>query len=389
MYCPLITRVLLLSPVSGHDIAGGDVAFTEALLARPPEGVTYTTYIDALADGTLVERGRRPKHGTMRARDTVIFCARGIELALRRIGLLFREPYRYFTVDPDAFDLVHSHVFSLRLVESDPPLVISAGFPLSVLYEDRFHWSHRHVLVATWMEHLLARTFGVQVPWFPPRAAALSLVQSDHYRNSLIEAGADPRQVVVRTLAIDGTPSEPRSGPPQPIGFISTDFEGKGGRVVVDAFRSLLATHPDARLVIVGTDTLPSDLILPDGSVEWLGRVSRSEVLESVFPRIDVLVHPTRCDSGPPFVILEALQRAIPVITSDLVWIDEGLAGDGVRRVPGDTEHVSLALADLFDAANYGDASRAAVALWETRYSMDVLAGHLGDDYDVALGRLA
>ena len=75
------------------------MAFTEALLARPPEGVTYTTYIDALADGTLVERGRRPKHGAIRARDAFIFCARGIELALRRTGLLFREPYRYLTVD--------------------------------------------------------------------------------------------------------------------------------------------------------------------------------------------------------------------------------------------------------------------------------------------------
>ena len=157
----------------------------------------------------------------------------------------------------------------------------------------------------------------------------------------------------------------------------------------MDAFRSLLTTHPDARLVVVGTDTLPPDLILPDGSVEWLGRVSRSEVLESVFPRIDVLVHPTRCDSGPPFVILEALQRSIPVITSDLVWIDEGLTGDGVRRVPVDTEHVSLAMADLFDADTYEDASRAAVALWESRYSMDVLAGHLGDDYNVALRPLA
>ena len=77
------------------------------------------------------------------------------------------------------------------------------------------------------------------------------------------------------------------------------------------------------------------------------------------------------------------------MITSDLVWIDEGLTGDGVRRVPVDTEHVSLAMADLFDADTYEDASRAAVALWESRYSMDVLAGHLGDDYNVALRPLA
>jgi len=55
-----------MSPVSGHAIAGGDVADTEALGARPPDGVTYTPSVDALADGTLIERGRRPKHGAAR-----------------------------------------------------------------------------------------------------------------------------------------------------------------------------------------------------------------------------------------------------------------------------------------------------------------------------------
>jgi len=365
------------------------VAFTEALLARPPDGVTYTTYVDALADGSLVERGRHPKHGRMGIRDALVFGARGIELGLRRSGLLFRESYRYVTVDPDAFDLVHSHVFALRLVGTDLPLVMSAGFPLSVLYEDRFKWSHRHVLASTWMEHVLARTFGVQVPWFPPRRKALSLVQSDHYRNSLIEAGADPSRVKVRTLAIDGVAGQPRPGPPRTIGFISTDFEGKGGRVVVAAFRQLLAMHPDARLVIVGSDVMPRDLNLPGGSVEWLGRVSRREVLESVFPRIDVLAHPTSCDSGPPFVILEALQRGIPVVTSDLAWIDEGLTGAGVRRVPIDAGPVCHAMVELFDAGAYGDASRAAIDLWASRYSMDVLAGQLRDDYDTALGNSA
>ena len=90
MYCSAIVRVLLMSPVSGHDIPGGDVSYTEALLARPPAGVTYTTYVDALREGTLVERGRRPKHGAMAGTDVVIFGARAIELGLRRTGFVYR-----------------------------------------------------------------------------------------------------------------------------------------------------------------------------------------------------------------------------------------------------------------------------------------------------------
>ena len=100
-----------MSPVSGHAIAGGDVADTEALGARPPDGVTYTPSVDALADGTLIERGRRPKHGAARGADALVRGARAVELGLRRSGLMYREPYRYLTVTPGAFDLVHARVF--------------------------------------------------------------------------------------------------------------------------------------------------------------------------------------------------------------------------------------------------------------------------------------
>ena len=104
-----------------------------------------------------------------------------------------------------------------------------------------------------------------------------------------------------------------------------------------------------------------------------------------MLPTVDVVVHPTRCDSGPPYVILEALQRGIPVVTSDLAWIDEGLTGPGVRRVPADPSPVSGALIDLFEPETYVAASAAAVELWRSRYSMDVLAELIGTTYREAL----
>ena len=386
MYCSAIVRVLLMSPVSGHDIPGGDVAYTEALVARPPVGVTYTTYVDALADGTLADRGRRPKHGVMRGADALVFGARAVELGLRRTGLMFREPYRYLTVAPGAFDLVHAHVFPVRLLDTDLPLVTSSGFPLPVLYEDRFGWSHRRVTAATAAERLLARAMGAEVPWLPPRRAVRSMVQSRHYRDALVAAGADPDEVVVRTLGIDGVAGAGRTGRPTRVGFVSTMFEEKGGSVVLAAFQELLAERPDARLVVVGSGRRPTEAGLPEESVDWVGRVSRRQVLDELLPTIDVLVHPTRCDSGPPYVILEALQRGIPVVTSDLAWIDEGLTGPGVRRVPADPSPVSGALIDLFDPGTYAEASAAAVDLWRSRYSMDVLAELIGTTYREALG---
>ena len=380
-----IVRVLLMSPVDGVDPPGGDIAYTESLLARPPDGVTYTTYTDALAGGTLVERGRRPRHGAIRATDVVTLGARVVEHGLRRSGLLYREPYRYLTVDPDAFDLVHAHLFPVRLLGPQLPLVTSSGLPLTVLYEDRFGWSRRHVHAATRAERLLSTVVGTEVSWFPPRRAAVTMVQSGHYRDRLVEAGADPGRVVTQALGIEGAAAAPRTGVPRTIGFVATVFEEKGGPVVLAAFRRLLADHPGARLLVIGTPPPTTDPGLPPGSVEWLGTVTRDELLDTVYPRIDVLALPTRCDSGTPYVVLEALQRGVPVVASDLPWLDEGLDGPGVRRVPAEADPVAAAFRDLFDPGTYAAASRAAVDLWSGRYSMEVVAAQIGATYRAAL----
>jgi glycosyltransferase involved in cell wall biosynthesis len=378
-------RVLLMSPVAGHDVPGGDVAYTEALLARPPTGVTYTSYVDALAEGSLVERGRRPRHGSISGTDVVVLGARAVELGLRASGLMFRESYRYLTVDPDAFDLMHAHIFAIRLIASDLPLVTSSGFPLSVLYEDRFYWTHRRVIVAAAADRVMSRVVGAEIPWLPPRRASRTMVQSAHYRNRLIEGGAGPDRVAVRTLGIEGRGSTPRNRRPTTVGFVTTTFEQKGGSTVLEAFRRLLAERPDARLVIVGSERGPSPDGLPAESVTWMGMVPRRRLLEEILPAVDVMVLPTHCDSGPPFAILEALQRGIPVVTSDLVWIDEELAGPGVRRVPVDPTLVAAALIDLLDEDTYRRASAAAVALWEARYTMDAVAEQVGATYREAL----
>ena len=384
-YGVAIVRVLLMSPVAGVDPPGGDIAYTGSLLARPPDGVTYTTYVDALAEGSLVERGRRPGHGRVGPTDAAVLAARVVEHGLRRTGLLYREPYRYLTVAPGAFDLVHAHLFPVRLLGHPLPLVTSSGMPLPVLYEDRFGWSHRHVEAATRVERLLSTVLGTEVSWFPPRRAGITMVQSDHYRDRLLGAGAAPERVVTQALGIEGRAGTPRTGPPRTVGFVSTVFEEKGGPTVLAAFAGLVAAHPGARLVVVGTPPRRLDPVLPAGSVEWLGRVPRQELLDTVYPRIDVLALPTACDSGTPYVVLEALQRGIPVVASDLPWLDEGLTGAGVRRVPAGPGPVGAALCALFDPGAYAAASRSAVGLWSARYSMEVVAAQVGATYRSAL----
>ena len=80
-------RVLLLSPIAGRDPLSGDTSYTDALLADPPVGVGYVRYDQALADGSLRIRGRKGASG-----DAGWLALRGAELALRRAGVMFREP---------------------------------------------------------------------------------------------------------------------------------------------------------------------------------------------------------------------------------------------------------------------------------------------------------
>ena len=169
------------------------------------------------------------------------------------------------------------------------------------------------------------------------------------------------------------------------IGYVSTHSEAKGGHVVLEAFAKLLTDHPNAHLVMVGSDPVAHAVELPPGAVTWTGRVDRRRLLDELWPTIDVLALPTWCDSGPPYVVLEALQRGVPVVTSDILWLDEGLTGAGVRRVSVGAPRVRDALLELLDRDTYAEASRAAGDLWRTRYSMDVLADLVGETYREAL----
>src|SRR4051812_38391050 len=130
-------KVLLLSPLPGRDPAGGDITYTQTLLSDPPPGVEYVTYADALADGSLLEHGTRGALKRARLRSVGEL---GFELGLtsiahtinriRRFRWLFWEPFRFFSVKPGAFDVIHNHIYNARFYGLKTPLVFSNACPL-------------------------------------------------------------------------------------------------------------------------------------------------------------------------------------------------------------------------------------------------------------------
>lgn len=168
-------KVLLLSPVRTLDPPNGDVTYTEELVATPPEGVDYTTYDEALADGTLREFHRSGASG-----GTVSLTRERVVNRLRRYRMLHREVYRYMAVKPGAYDLVHTHVFSVGWRGEPPPVLLSNAAPVDLLYRDVLGWPASRLAWARTADETLARLHGVQHTHLsPPRLSTDCMLQRD------------------------------------------------------------------------------------------------------------------------------------------------------------------------------------------------------------------
>lgn len=388
-------RVLLMSAVPTRDPHSGDVTYTEQLLANPPPGVEYTTYDSAARDGTLREIGSRSELAAAAGRHRAGPLLRGlgaaalrkVESGVRSTGRAFREPIRIMEADPDAFDLVHVHVFNTRFVGASPPVVMSAAGPLEWVYADAWGWSPDRVRRANQLDTGLATILDATLHARRLGRARRFIAFSEHLRSWMRDRGVDSTRIdVVPNYVEPPTTAPARSAGqvPRRLGFIAKDFNAKGGPDVLAAFEILRLERPDLELVIVGSET-PPRLTLPDG-VDWRPFVPRSELLTSLLPTIDVLLHPSHFD-GLPYAPMEALALGIPLVVSEYRALPE-LARDGAGRVCrlGDVAGIAAATRDLLDPEVHARARASATRRFTAAYSSETQAPALRRSYDRALG---
>jgi glycosyltransferase involved in cell wall biosynthesis len=369
--------VLLFSPVRGVDPPSGDVAYTESLVADPPPGVRYTSYVDAIDDGRVQVRGRRPRHGRFGGADAAILTARAGEVALRRAGVMYREPIWYVTIEPGAFDVVHQHVFAVRQVGHRVPVVSSAGYPLPVLYANRDHWSRRRLQVATALARGSDRMLDVHDPWIRGAQGNVMTVYTEHFRDYLVASGADARDIEVCSTALADVDIPPRRSDGATIGFVGRDFVLKGGPEAVAAFGQLRRERPELRMRLITSRSAVVSAAVGDG-MDVVTEATSVEVVRDHLPEIDVLVLPTRSDCGAPYAVLEALRAGIPVVTSTSPWLDERLVPPAVVRGDGrDPSALAAAIERLLEPAHLEAARAAARSLWADQFSTAVLGRQL------------
>ena len=96
----------------------------------------------------------------------------------------------------------------------------------------------------------------------------------------------------------------------QQILFNGSDFERKGGSLVLTAFKQVKEVVPNAKLVIIGKKILSEE-----SGIINLGKISASKLQEQ-FLKTDLVVAPGYCDPFPAF-LLEAMNYGIPCVVTN------------------------------------------------------------------------
>jgi glycosyltransferase involved in cell wall biosynthesis len=131
--------------------------------------------------------------------------------------------------------------------------------------------------------------------------------------------------------------------------FVGNDWERKGGPDLLQAFRSVLKTYPDAHLTIAGAAVVTD---IPNCTV--LGHLSARE-LSRHYSEASVFCLPTRLE---PFGIafVEAMSHALPIVATSVGavpdMVEEGVNGHLVA--PRDPSALAQALIRVLRDPSYG-----------------------------------
>lgn len=199
-------------------------------------------------------------------------------------------------------------------------------------------------------------------------AADQIFTMSEAVRQSVIRDYGCPAHKVVTTGAGTNftlTPEVKEDYSSQTALFVAYEFGRNGGPTLLEAWRRVRETLPEARLQIVG----PRQNVVPAGErgVEWFGPVRDRERLRALFRDATLFALPSVFNPFP-HVLREAMALGLPCVSTDHGAIPE-IVQSGVTGslVPvGDPDALAAALLELLGdpdrARQYGHAGRQAVS---------------------------
>ena len=277
-------------------------------------------------------------------------------------------------------DILHAHSPVLNAMAAGRAAK-RLGLPL--LYEIRAFWEDAAVGNGTGREGSIKYRITKWLETRAVRQADKVAVICEGLRGDLVSRGIDPAKIFVAPNGVDmglfGDPP-PRDAAlaaklglgDEVIGFIGSFYDYEGLDDLIAAMPVLVATRPQAHLLLVGGGPMADDLAAQAAAspvadrIHFLGRVPHAEV-ERYYGLIDILAYPRKrmrlTDLVTPLKPLEAMAQGRLVAASDVGGHRE-LIEDGVTGTlfpADDPAGIAQALADLLaDRSNWN--TRKAVA---------------------------
>lgn len=275
-------------------------------------------------------------------------------------------------------DILHAHSPALNGLAA---LGVARRRGLPLLYEIRAFWEDAAVGNGTGREHdLRYRMVRALETYVARRADAVGAI-CEGLRTDLIARGIDGGKIMVSPNGVDmalfGDPPPPDHAlavklgldGKDVVGFIGSFYDYEGLDNLIAAMPALVASRPDAHLLLVGGGPMEKVLQAQAAQspvadrIHFIGRVPHDEV-ERYYSLTHILAYPRKSmrltDLVTPLKPLEAMAQRRLVAASDVGGHRE-LIEDGVTGTlfpPDDPAALARSLADMFENRGMWDARR-------------------------------
>ncbi|HET9417195.1 MAG TPA: glycosyltransferase family 4 protein [Candidatus Limnocylindria bacterium] len=361
-------RVLQLLATGGN--GGAQESYTGLLLRL--DRSKYDVRALSLSAGSAVQRVRGLGVGV----DVIDEADE--ELAVRELAAWLRR---------EEIDLVHAHMYRAEVVGTRA--AVAAGVPVifATVHSSRVR-SPEDVALLAELTPMMDRL----------------IVPSDAIAHKVRCEGREGARFAVIPNGVDLS----RFATPAPSSTVRADFDipadaplvgvvarleaEKGHRFLLDAWPSVLAGTPEARLLIVGEGSEADALRARAASLGIVDRVvftGRREDISALTAELSLAVLPSLREAQG-ISILEAMARRVPVVASAVGGIPEVITSgvDGLLVEPSDPEALAGAVSRLLGDASLrrriGDAGYRTVA---ERFSIDAQVRRIESVYDEELAR--
>ncbi|MDQ2674799.1 MAG: glycosyltransferase [Chloroflexota bacterium] len=300
------------------------------------------------------------------------------ELAVRELAAWLRR---------EEIDLLHAHMYRAEVIGTRA--AVAAGVPVifATVHSSRVR-SPEDVAVVSELTPMMDRLI------VPSDAIAhkVRCEGRDGARFAVIPNGVDLSRFTTPAPAstVRADFSIPASAPL--VGVVARLEAEKGHRFLLDAWPAVLASAPDAWLLLVGEGSEADALREQATSLGVADRVvltGRREDISALTAELSVSVLPSLREAQG-ISILEAMARRVPVVASAVGGIPEVITSgvDGLLVEPADpaalTAAVSRLLSDTALRRRIGDAGYRTVA---ERFSIDAQVRRIESVYDEELAR--